>query len=241
MKIRTVFVCICLSVAFSALDAAGQSIAINFGADEPAGARSDVLGPAGVLGTANWNNLEGASGSATGLVNSDGGATGASVEWVSNNTWSSTGRGEENNTAPPGDDRNLMTGYLDTAGAGGQGVEVILSGLSSAIDQPAYDVYVYMKGGVIGRGGDYVIGGDIQTHEDTAPFDGTYVLGPTGDYLVFLGISGDSFTLTTIPTIGSPERAPVNGIEILGVPEPGSIVLAVGGLLFLALFRRKRD
>ena len=163
-----------------------------------------------------------------------------SVEWVSNNTWSSTGRGEDNNTAPPGNDKNLMTGYLDTAGVGGQGVEVVISGLSGAIAEPAYDVYVYMKGGVVGRGGEYVIGGNTQSHTDTAPFDGTYVLGPEGDYLVFPGISGDGLTLTTIPTIGDNARAPVNAIEIVGVPEPGSIVPALGGLLSLGLLRRKR-
>jgi hypothetical protein len=232
---------VALALAIFALDARAQSIAINFGADEPDGARSDVTGPAGVLGTATWNNLDLANGSAAGLLKGDGGATGVAVEWVSNNTWSSTGRGEENNTAPPGNDRNLMTGYLDTAGLGGQGVELTVTGLSDAITLPAYDVYVYMKGGVVGRGGDYVIGTDTQSHVDTAPFDGTYVLGSEGDYLVFGGISGDSFTLTTIPNVGGTARAPVNAIEIVGVPEPSSIVLAIGGLLSLCLIRCKRS
>jgi hypothetical protein len=240
MRFKPLLVCVTLTVAFLAGDAWAQSIAINFGADEPDGARSDVAGPAGVLGTANWNNLDLLSGTAAGLVNSDGVATGVSVEWLSNNTWASAGRGEDNNTAPPGDDRNLMTGYLDTAGAGGQGVQIDVSGLSAAITEPAYDVYVYTKGGVIGRGGEYVIGAETQEHTDTAPFDGTYVLGSEGDYLIFEGVSGDSFTLTTIPTIGAPERAPVNAIEIVGVPEPSSVILLLSGLLSLGLIRRKR-
>jgi len=51
-----------------------QSIGINFGADEPNGARSDVTGPAGVLGTSNWNNLDGAGGSSGSLVDDSGSA-----------------------------------------------------------------------------------------------------------------------------------------------------------------------
>jgi hypothetical protein len=30
-----------------------------------------------------------------------------------------------------------------------------------------YDVYVYIKGGINGRGGEYTIGGVTQTHTDT--------------------------------------------------------------------------
>jgi hypothetical protein len=138
--------------------AAGNTIAINFGADEPDGARSDVEGAAGVLGTSVWNNVDGGSGSGNFLtadVDGTAGLTGVSVTWSSPNTWSSRGRGEENNTGT-GEDADLMTGYIDTNGTDPNNVTV--NGLP---EDMAYDVIVYMKGGVIGRGGDYTLQGGI--------------------------------------------------------------------------------
>ena len=88
-------------------------LGINFASDEPDGAGSVVDGAAGVLGTTVWNNVEGAEGSAEELaiqINGASAASDISVSWSSPNTWSSTGRGEENNTAS-GNDKNLMTGY----------------------------------------------------------------------------------------------------------------------------------
>ncbi|MCA9186950.1 MAG: PEP-CTERM sorting domain-containing protein [Pirellulaceae bacterium] len=217
--------------------AGAQTVSINFGADEPNGAGSTVDGVAGAIGTANWNNVTGASGSATNLIDANGVATGVSVEWSSPNTWSSAGRGEENNTAT-GEDFDLMTGYVDTGGLGGQGVVINVAGLNSAISDPAYDVIVYINGGVNGRGGDYEIGGVTQSLTGQLPFEGTYTEGE--DYVRFRNLTGDAFTLNTIPNDGTPARAPVNGIEIIGVPEPSSIALIFGGLLSLGMIRRKR-
>ena len=216
----------------------GLSIAINFGADEPDGARSDVTGAAGVLGTTNWNNLDLLDGTDVSVNGDDGGSVVggvATVTWVSNNTWSSTGRGnEENNTAPDGGDRNLMTGYLDT-NADDPAI-VTVSGLDGE-----YSVYVYMNGGVLGRGGDYAIEGhgDPIAVVDTEPFDGTYVEGE--NYVVFNGVTGASFTLTATPTTGGTRRAPINAIEVVvssgaqAVPALSPWGLAVLVPLLLAL------
>jgi hypothetical protein len=214
-----------------------ETISINFGADEPAGARSDVTGPAGVLGSANWNNLDLLSGSAANLIDSEGLPTGARVEWTSNNTWASQGRGEDNNTAPEGNNRNLMTGYLDT----NESVPNSVTVSDLPFDGP-FNVYVYTKGGVLGRGGEYTIGDQTISHVDAVPFDGTFKFGSEGDVLVFEGITGDSFTLTGLPTTGTPPRAPINGIEISTqlVPEPSSIGLLALGMMAFAGLRRKR-
>lgn len=201
----------------------GTSVAINFGASEPSGARSDVEGEAGVLGTVNWNNLDDPSGGGDfdpvfvkadergEAIDSD-----VTVEWNSNNTWSSTGRGnEENNTAPPGDDRNLMTGYLDT---NANDPAVVTIGEMDAITDEPFTVYVYINGGVRGRGGDYVIEDDNGMSEpiavvDTEFFDGTYVEGE--NYIVFEEVEGLSFPLMATPTTGATRRAPINAIEIV--------------------------
>ena len=192
---------------------AGPSIAINFASEEPNGAGSEVLGPAGVLGTTNWNNLLGPNGGPEFLVlddNDEPDDSDVTVEWVSNNTWASDGRGEANNTAPDGDDRNLMIGYLDTNADTANSVTV--TGLESLTDEP-YDVYVYMTGGVPGRGGDYTIGDEVIAHVTEGPFDGNYNEG--FQFIVFQGVEGDSFTLTGQPTTGAPARAPINAIEIV--------------------------
>lgn len=225
----------CVLVTVSAASAA--NVAINFGADEPSGAGSSVDGSAGVYGTAVWNNTTGATGSASNLLDGDGIATSASVEWSSPNTWSSTGRGEENNTAPAGENRDLMTGYLDSTDALTPSVTVNVSGLSGLFANDNYNVLVYMKGGVNGRGGDYTIGDQTLSHIDTAAFSGSFVEGAEGDYVVFSNVSGDAFTLTST---GVNFRAPINGIEIAPVPEPATWALAMLGVGGLTLARRRR-
>lgn len=221
----------CLTVAVQA-----KTIAINLAADEADGARSDVFGAAGVLGTPNWNNLDGNAGAAANLIDDSGAVTSTSVEWVSANTWSSTGRSEENNTAPAGNDRNMMTGYLDTSAT--STTTVAVSGLGGDF-AAGYDVYLYIKGGTNdGRGGSYTIGTETQIHTPTSPFDGTYTVGTEGDYLLFEGLMGDSFTIEATPTTEALFRAPLNGIEINAIPEPATLILL--GLGSLATLRRKR-
>lgn len=194
----------------------GSSISINFGADEPDGAGSAVTGEAGILGSSVWNNVEGNAGEATQLIALAGGAAGLtdiSVSWESNNTWSSTGRGEENNSAPEGEDRNMMTGYLDTNNT--SLTTVTVSGLPVGSN---YNVIVYAKGGVNGRGGTFTIGDETQEKTDEEAFDGELTAGR--DYLIFSNLSGDSFEIVGTPTVGGTPRAPINGIEIAFTSAP---------------------
>jgi hypothetical protein len=199
-------------------------IAINFAADEPTGVGSPVTGAAGVLGTAVWNNVEGPNGSASNLnaQDEDGAPVGttATVSWESNNTWRS---GASQNLAPEGNDRNLMTGYLDTS------EDPTLSVTVDGVPFESYDVYVYIlsdnhEGG---RGGDYTIGDQTINHVMEATFDGTYVQSPGGHYIVFRGLSGGSFTLASTPTVGSPLRAPLNAIEIVPAAPAGPVFTSI--------------
>jgi hypothetical protein len=237
------------TVAFGQL-----SIGLNFGADEVNGTSSGTLSPtdmAGVVPQANWNNLNGASGSASSLLANLGGspiATPITVTWSSPNTWSTTGRGEENNGFPAGGDRTLLTGYIDTGNTAATTASVMISGLDSSFTGPGYDVYVYVLGGVGGRGGAYTIGsttlfGTAATnpsmHVQDPGVNGTDV----GTYLRFTGLTSDSFTLIADASVaGANFRAPIDGIQIVAVPEPAPLaLLALGCAGLLVLVRRRRS
>jgi len=222
-------------------------IGLNFGAGEwytgdPAVASNagtlPSIATAGVPGViqANWNNLYLASGSASGLVADVKGVaqpTAVSVEWGSAGTWSSTGRGEENN-AMPGNDYILMTGYLDTGDPSTTTVKI--SNLPDILYGNSYDVYVYALGGVQARGGGYRILGadnttvladyvdaqspqDPTTYVEAVPAPGQWAVG---NYIVFKGLKGQmASTITVEATTADPhgyggtDRAPVNAVQLV--------------------------
>ena len=222
--------------------AAGEqtySIGLNLGANE-AGAQlaaTDVAGADGVA-QANWNNLFYANSTNTvsGIVADDGSATSMTVDFTSNGTWESTGRGEENNNFPV-PDAALMTGYLDTGDE--TTTMVTLSGIPSNLTSSGYDVVLYYLGGVAGqRGGgyritdasgtvlaDYVHGLGVDPTpasdyvlNDAAPGSTEFV---RGNVIVFRNLTAPSIVVeaTTVGTHGSPEggtqRAALNAIQLV--------------------------
>ena len=191
----------------------------------------DADAAAGVPGYVqqNWNSLAGGAGTSDAVVANDGSSSGITVEWASNNTWSSTGWGEENNLFEGGD-LTMMTGYLDTGGATTTTVAVS----SIPAELASYDVIVYALGGVAAhqmppaiRGGIYWIedtDGNILTEKkvgDSSRNPAEYVEDPgvdhtdEGSYLVFSGLSAGNIVVvgTTVDDEGI--RAPINGIQLV--------------------------
>ncbi|HLJ93089.1 MAG TPA: PEP-CTERM sorting domain-containing protein [Gemmataceae bacterium] len=224
--------------------AQADEIGINFTGGNNAGAPTSLLATdiAGVVPQANWNNANGTGATLNGLLNQNGVATTASVTWHADGTWGS-GTGTASGNA------KLYNGYLDSTGT--SPTTVTVSGLAAAGLAGSYDVYVYFTGDGAGsnppRSGNYTIGSITQLALDTIGFKGTFVQATPadangGNYLVFSGLSGDSFTLSANPVNF---RSPVNGIEIVSpaaapVPEPTTLALAGMSLLSFMGYAWKR-
>jgi hypothetical protein len=227
------------------------SVGLNFGADEADGTMTGTLAADAVAGApdvaqANWNNLGLFEGSSGALTNLDGSVflltaetasgpspTSMSVEWASNNTWASTGRGEENNLMTGGD-LALMTGYLDTDAE--TTTTVSISGIPGTFAQAGYDVYVYALGGVAGRGGayrvldastlapltDYIQAQSPASPTEQGPLDFSASDWGQGTYMVFEQLAANNIVVeaTTVDPygFGGPNRAPINAVQI--VPSP---------------------
>ena len=241
------------------LGARAYSIGLNFGADEANGAKTGTLAAtdrAGVPAVAqpNWNNLELLNGTSTTIVADVQGVstpTTATVAWTSANTWSSTGRGEENNSFT-GADKTLMTGYLDTGGATTS--TVTIQNLPTGLTSAGYDVYVYLLGGVANKGGGYRIvdattGAVLKNYvkaqcsvKPTAHVQAipTETAPGTGTYLLFSGVASPNIKVeaTTAGGYGfdaasSPNpRAPINAVQLVAPPSstpPATLSIAVSG------------
>jgi hypothetical protein len=239
-----------------------QVIGINFNGSG-AGGPGTRPGPydlvpsevAGALPQANWNNAPSTNGTTSNLVLSTGAATTASVTASgSNNPWSLP------DPVPFTTDGTLMRGYLDSSSTSTTTVNV--SGLPAAFANSRYNVWVYFDGdnGGDNRVSSFTIGGTTLFGRDAANtnFSGTFVQVPSssntnqqantpaGNYIVFFGVTGPSFTITTTPQFSTSAtlRAPLNAlqIELAPVPEPGSLTLlgAAAASLWWARRRSRR-
>ena len=213
----------------------------------------EVEGAAGVLRTEVWNNFELNTSDEDQLelvadVNGVSTDIPTLVEWSSNNTWSSDGRGNEdaNEADEETPDRALMLGYLDNTPD--VPVNINIEGIGEEFTGPGYDVYVYIQGGVIdaGRGGAYVLNGELFDAFDFEPVDffedveGDQVIEHIADdpdaifegeyeeevnYIVFRDVNFPNLNLQGIALYpdGGTERAPINGIEIVAKAGAGVV------------------
>ncbi|MDA7676551.1 PA14 domain-containing protein [bacterium] len=222
-----------------------MKVGLNFGVDQgDSSVDADVA--AGLEPQTNWNNLSGGSGDASDIVADDAGAsvaTDINVEWVSNNTWSSTGGGEENNEFEDGGDKVIFTGYLDTAAA--TTTAVTITGIPQELQDAGYSVVCYIMGGVPEKGGGYWVeddAGNILTDVligDSNVGSSEYVQDPgvdhsdMGNYVILKGLSAANIVVkaSTADGLGFAAegrgaiRAPINAIQLVGVSGGGPRVV----------------
>ena len=175
---------------------------------------------AGVVPASHWTSAPGGIGSLVALVDGNGIATTGSMTWTAG---ASTNIFMSGIPDVAGNNR-MMNGYLDPT----NGATITVNNLPSVLAVPGYDVYVYTNGAVPAgetRTFNYAIGtATFSLTETTAQvFSGTFVMAPataggSGNYVVFRGIRGTTFTVTATPGASTSMfmRAPVNGLQIVG-------------------------
>lgn len=194
---------------------------------------------AGVFPARNWNNLPNATGTrATGLVYDLAGTatpSTASITWSGPNTWLAGA----NNKFPIGPNRTLFAGYLDSGSTTATGIRITVTNLDPVFANAPYDVYVYFLGDTTSdRGGAYTITdtrGTQVKYGSTMANPMEFVRDPghdrdlsyDGNYLHFIGLGGNAFTLSTDASRTDPNgfRAPVTGIQIVPTTQVGPEIL----------------
>jgi len=223
--------------------ARADMIGINFKGD----ANGKMIGTkeAGVEPQVNWNDVGWWTVSA--LRESTGQDTGVSVTTTTTkHTYNSYIKVDP----PDGGNDYLMRGYIYTSGGP---LTVTISDLEPPFTTDNYDVIVYFDGE---NGSDdwvtqYTIGVDGTTiatvygrdAKDTVQWDGTFVQAfgisaadaTAGNYVRFHELTASSFTLVGTPVSG---EGPINAIQIISAPEPGTLGLVVLGAA--VMFRRRR-
>ena len=207
--------------------AAGESISINFGTNEPNGTISDSssAGLEAVPGS-NWNQFSGASQStAQNLKDNNGDATGATVTWSSKNTW----RGGD---TPSTGDGQMLEGYLDD----GSGITINVSG----VDFLTYGVYIYCNTDTAnGNFSAKTVNGVSYTWNGTSTVAGSAAWGATGTFgqavegtntLYVEGQTSPNLSITAPSnTSGSGTRGCIAGIQIVNTYEGVKISATLDG------------
>lgn len=82
-----------------------------------------------------------------------------------------------------------MLGYLDTTDT--SVTQVVVDNIPAGLATGGYDVFLYVQS-VLNRGGTYTVTGNGASQEQsnvtTTIFDGTYIPGENGNYLLFPGL-----------------------------------------------------
>lgn len=224
--------------------ATASVISINFREDN--GNPNQTIAPgtsagggAGVVAT-NWNNLLGGSGNQSGLVDADGLATTASIQWSSGGMW---GDGEANADADAGvGSAQLLRGYLDDNQGGPDPILISVDNVPFS----EYRVAFFFSTDTDGDGG---IFGPVTV--TTAANDelvisttgGKFRYGTTGGLDDSNSASTDFFSGSSFsfegPVRDGSTRHSLAGMQIIQIPEPSSTAaLLLTGLVVAGRRRR---
>lgn len=165
----------------------------------------------------------------------------------------------------------MMKGYLDSTGSNSpyqsSTTTVTIANLSSSFTSPGYDIILYFDGLIdvstsqdrIGRyrvfGGptntgtmlDEEFGGDLAGIDFsgfyTQAFGTSVANASAGNFVRFSGLHASTITVDAFGFSDGIPRAPINGIQIVALPEPCAIALTILGLFVGASGspRRNRD
>ena len=226
-------------------------IGVNFGGGNGGPYDMTAGQTTGVVAQTNWNNLEGATGSAATLNDSSGASTTATATWSGQDVWATYGSSSPNPSNP---DLVLLNGYLDNLQGGANAVVTV-----SSVPYATYDVVAYFEDNNDGDTGSISLSGATtgnntfyyRVEGTTLPATGNEFFQttdttdasnpPVSDYAIFTNVTGGSFTLTNAP--GSYNTG-LTGFQIVSaVPEPTSLVITGAGLAGLLLIgtRRRRS
>lgn len=186
---------------------------------------------AGVKPAKNWNSAAGPMGTLSSLVMADSTvATGATATWTAPTYAGAVGVLRIGYTDAPGDVR-MMNGCLNpswTSQTSGPVTAFTMSNLPATVNTGAYDVYVYVLGGIPdpeARTYQYTIGTTTFNVNQMGPTPTAvatpylYVRAPdkgSGNYIVFRQVTGASFTLTVRAGNSTGTfRSPINGIQLV--------------------------
>lgn len=218
-----------LGTLSSQSQAAGESISINFGSNEPNGSitASNTAGLQPVPGS-NWNQFSEASQS-TGqaLQDNTGTSTGATVTWSSPNLWKGNG-------TPTTGDSQMLKGYLDDGGNNGRN-SITVSGL----DFLTYGVYIYCNADNGTNFSAKTVNGISYTWNGSSTVAGTNAWGAVGttDQVVqgtnTLYVDGQSASNLTIDSVGigggTGNRGGIAGIQIVNTYDGTKISAMLDG------------
>jgi hypothetical protein len=266
LQMKPLILSLLFAGAITSAARAGSSIAIDFGALPPLDGGYSSLPPkptqmsylelAGVIPQRNWNSvIGGTSLSPSSLVDDVGNPTGAMVTWASIGTFATT-QGYDMDGDP-----RMMFGGL--AVWDGSTTTITVSGLPASFIASGYDIIVYYDADgsrfehsigaytiesttLFGRDaigssffGSYIPGQTAELPSPNVAWDQSAAMTvPAGNFMRFEGLTADTFTLTATALANG---APVNGIQIVQVPEPSVATLSLATLAVLVGFRRRRS
>lgn len=228
-----------LSILFALSQPAhGASIGVNFATN---GSGTNLnLAPADVTGVvpqANWNNAQNTDPSLTNLVNDQGSGTSASMTWPH--------RPITTTSALP---NNVPAFALLLAGID---LNSALTVAISNIPYAKYDLYLYFSNASQNLSGESYglyfmngqsIAGVVHTNMFSTTFvDATIPFGPGGNFLRAQNVTGSALTFGGVFDPGF--IVPLDGFQIVEVPEPSTMVLAglaATGLAVSSLRRRRQ-